>query len=425
MKRLERILLYAFLVLLPFNIKKFIANPLNTQPLNEFSAIFLYLSDVLILALLTLWLIKSIRAGKLKLKKIPVWSIFLTSFIALSTLTLFWSEILTLNLYFLIKLFLAVGLFLYLGQNLKKKILVPSLQIISLGGILQSLIALGQFARQSSLGLRYLGESVTSSGLAGIAKIDIGSIKMIRSYGTFSHPNILGTFLLLALYCSIHLALKKKRVFLFTIPFLVLGLILTFSRTILLLGSASIIFYLTYFFFKKKDKHILRPLLVFVVSLVVLALPLLPLLSQRANVTHQDQAVSLRVFYNKAAVEIIKKSPLMGVGLGNFTTELKSGYPDLENWQYQPVHNIYLLITSEVGIFGLLTFIFFLIFFAKQYLVSNVQKPETSAFFVLFIAFLLIGALDHYFFTINQGILLFWLTLGLVGVSMVPVPKEE
>jgi len=417
MKSLEKILLYVLIFSLPFNIKKFIVNPIKIEHVTEFGSIFLYLSDILILILLALWLVRIIKKRKIKVIKIPLWEIFLIIFILILVLSLFWSQNLTLSIYSTVKILLCIGLFIYLKNNLTKKTFLNSLKIISLGGVLQSFITLIQFIKQSSLGIVYLGESVVSRSLAGIAKIDVGNIKIIRSYGTFSHPNILGAFLLLALYCSIYLVLKKRKVFLLTLPFLVLGLILTFSRSILFFGLIPLIIFLTYKFFKNRKIEILKPLFAIILSILILSIPLSPLLIQRVAIDSQDQAVSLRIFYNKSAIEMIKKSPLVGVGLRNSTLELKKIYPDLEDWQYQPVHNIYLLIASEVGILGLLVFILFLLFLFKRSTELEIVNQERHMFLILTSVFLILGLFDHYFFTINQGIIIFWLILGITSTK--------
>jgi len=417
MKLLEKILLYVLVFSLPFNIKKFMTSPIKAEHLTEFSAIFLYLSDVLVFLLLALWFIKILKKREIKVTKIPLWGIFLVMFILILVLSLFWSQNLTLSIYSTTKVLLCIGLFVYLKNNLKEKTFLNSLKIISLGGVLQSFIALIQFIKQSSLGIVYLGESVVSRSLVGVAKIGVGNIKIIRSYGTFSHPNILGAFLLLALYCSIYLVLKKRKVFLLTLPFLVLGLILTFSRSILFFGLIPLIIFLTYKFFKNRKIEILRPLFVIILSILILSMPLSPLLTQRMSIDSQDQAVSLRIFYNKSAIEMIKKSPLVGVGLRNSTLELKKIYPDLEDWQYQPVHNIYLLIASEVGILGLLVFILFLLFLFKRSTELEIVNQERHMFLILTSVFLILGLFDHYFFTINQGIIIFWLILGITSTK--------
>ncbi len=419
MKKLEKILLYIFLFLLPFNIKKFIANPLKIEPLTEFSAFFLYLSDILIISILILWLTRSIKIKQFKFKKLSLWSYFLILFVIFLFLSLISSRDLVISLYFLVKFLLVIGLFLYLRLNLTKKMFLNTLRIFTLGGLIQSLIALGQYVYQSSLGLRYLGESIVASNLAGVAKLDIMGDKLIRSYGTFAHPNILACFLLLTLYSAVYLSLEDRRAYVFSLPIISLGLILTFSRAILFLGLVSLIIFFVYSYLKTGKKKKLKPALVLFMSFVVFSLIFLPYLTQHFNIQKEEQAVSLRMFYNKASYQIIKKSSLLGVGLGNFMPKLKEIYPNLEDWQYQPVHNIYLLMASEVGIFGLLAFVLFLIFLLRvNFLKPKIYNLEYFIFYILCLAFLCIGLFDHFFFTINQGILIFWLTLGITNCEI-------
>jgi O-antigen ligase len=329
------------------------------------------------------------------------------------------SQNLVISSYFLVKILLAIGLFLYLKLNLTKKIFLNTLRIFAIGGLIQSIVALGQYIRQSNLGIRYLGESIIAPNLPGVAKLSFLGEKLIRSYGTFAHPNILACFLLLALYSAIYLSLKNKSVYLFSLPIISLGLILTFSRTVLFLGLVLLIIFFTYNCLKTKKKEILKPVLVSFISFTVFSLIFLPHLTQRFNIQKEEQAVFLRTFYNKASRQIIKKSPFLGVGLGNFTFKLKEIYPDLKSWQYQPAHNIYLLIVSEVGILALLVFILFLAFLLQ----ANLLKLKTYnlkhfMFYILSFAFLCIGLFDHFFLTINQGILIFWLTLGIMNCEI-------
>jgi hypothetical protein len=79
--------------------------------------------------------------------------------------------------------------------------------------------------------------------------------------------------------------------------------------------------------------------------------------------------------------------------------------PNLQSWDYQPVHNIYLLILAELGIIGFILWLIPVLFLTKK-----------SSFIcsLLFIVILAISLFDHYFWTLYFGILLFWLTLGLM-----------
>lgn len=60
------------------------------------------------------------------------------------------------------------------------------------------------------------------------------------------------------------------------------------------------------------------------------------------------------------SIETIFTHSLFGVGVGQFVPELWRTYPDLPVWQYQPVHNLFLLIWSELGVVGLVLFLMLL-----------------------------------------------------------------
>ena len=102
------------------------------------------------------------------------------------------------------------------------------------------------------------------------------------------------------------------------------------------------------------------------------------------------------------AAEIIKNHPLFGTGLGQYLyaqSQLQQNFPDLLN---QPVHNIFLLLSSEAGlvIISLLWFLFF-----------NQIKAFATKYLFIFLAILVTGFFDHYWLTLQQNFLL----LGVVG----------
>ncbi|MCK4892131.1 MAG: hypothetical protein KAS78_05680, partial [Candidatus Pacebacteria bacterium] len=55
------------------------------------------------------------------------------------------------------------------------------------------------------------GESVIGPQIPGVAKIAVDGEKIIRAYGTFPHPNILGGFLIFTTVITIYLYLEHKR----------------------------------------------------------------------------------------------------------------------------------------------------------------------------------------------------------------------
>ena len=82
---------------------------------------------------------------------------------------------------------------------------------------------------------------------------------------------------------------------------------------------------------------------------------------------------------------------------------------------HQPVHNIFLLIAAEAGIFALAFFLFAIYNIVRH---SKTAVPEPILRYTLLIilgGFLGLGLVDHYMFTIQQGSLIFWLTLGFLA----------
>ena len=90
--------------------------------------------------------------------------------------------------------------FLYFRKN-KALIKDNLVKIIPCWIIFESLLAMAQMAKSGSLnGIFYwLGERSFSFNTIGIAQMSVFGRGLIRAYGTFSHPNSLAGFLLVAL----------------------------------------------------------------------------------------------------------------------------------------------------------------------------------------------------------------------------------
>ena len=102
----------------------------------------------------------------------------------------------------------------------------------------------------------------------------------------------------------------------------------------------------------------------------ILIIAYLPLVSARltdnigfsADYVSDNRALSDRIFYNNVSRETISDNFITGSGPGAFIFQIdryleRNNIPqNLEHWEYQPVHNIYLLICSEIGIIGFVIF---------------------------------------------------------------------
>ena len=368
---------------------------------NEYQSVFLYASDIAAGALFLWWLFCD---GKKK-------SINLTLFLPLFLL-LFWffvSSIFSPNIFLGLYRTLKFAEFLWLFYYIRgAKFFQTVLSAILASAAFQSVLAIIQFTTQHSLGLWILGEERLSPVLAGVAKLDFHGQKIIRAYGTLPHPNVLATFLFLAFFIIIPpFSRPRKRrdnLDLALIPLLTLGLLLTFSRTVILLSVIAMVFL---FFINRQKKQFAA----FALSLCVFGIILAPYFFTRFSINPQEQAVDLRIFYTQNALASIRAHPLFGVGPGQFTSYQQAiiTHEKLPQWANQPVHNIYLLLASEAGLPALLFFLWFL---------YNLFLHSKKPFIILCSSFLILGLFDHFFFSYQAGALLFWLTLALAGAMV-------
>ena len=311
--------------------------------------------------------------------------------------------------------------------------LFRSYWVILLGGAFQSILALGQFYLQKSWGLFWLGESRLGQEILGVAKLELEQQKFIRGYGTFPHPNLLGAFLLFSLAAGIWLLRNQRREkyqsigLFFPITLILIGLTLSFSRSAWLATALwGLLFYMPILFQKNKKFYSLKKAfltfatrkkfhlailaLIFCGSLFFLA-PFI--LSRIASSFQNDPSFSLRKEYASAAKELIGQKPLTGFGLGQFCFQLTQSNPMWlrQPWTIQPVHNLYLLAVVETGIGALLFFGGVLRLSTGRFLLTKEIFPA------LFLSFLFLGLFDHYFWTLPQGRLLFFLALAFSALS--------
>jgi len=137
------------------------------------------------------------------------------------------------------------------------------------------------------------------------------------------------------------------------------------------------------------------------------------------------------IFINVSRGTIISNW-LLGAGNGQFVLTMDKYYSVfLENWQYQPVHNVFLLIWSELGILGLIPFIWLLwkMFYSSYFscikFVPRGTNVTTSTSVKLkenqiiargiLLGLVFIMLFDHYLWDIQQGQFIFWLIIGIVG----------
>jgi hypothetical protein len=300
-----------------------------------------------------------------------------------------------------IRLLLYIFTFYNLKENIKDllrdKILIVILISSILSVLFQGVIALLQFSGGSSIGLSFLGESNIVNGMIGSSFLELKNTVYLRGYGTFPHPNVLGGWLIFNILLGWYLfdSMKRKRDY--SILLMVLSslvLVLTFSRISWLVCGIIWLAFIMKTFVSKRNR----------------LFSFIPLLSERVlNLFNGgDTSWSDRLSLIKSSFHIIEKNFLFGVGLGNFTNKMEDTIPTTSNGVLllQPVHNIFLLMFSELGLIGTGLFGTLLYFFFKD-------RKWNLRFILSLVSIFIIGMFDHYMFSLPQGLGLFFFMIVL------------
>lgn len=284
--------------------------------------------------------------------------------------------------------------------KLKEWFLVP----LAYSLVFFSLINIVQFSLQKSIGglFYFLGERAININTVGISKVTIYGGEYLRSYGTFSHPNSLAGFFLIGLACVLFSDFPKK---LMTLKWLAMGgslisIFLSFSLS----GYFGVLVLPVLYYLSKRGVKLARFYRTLVIIAVGVSLVLSVVSTNFLSAFNFEKSIKERLLLAEGARRMVSESPVFGVGFRNFIyANTKEGFvaPSL----FQPVHNIFLLITSEAGMVGLLLVL---------YIFLNIKKQKKVDAGLLVGIFLIIftGLFDHYWLTLQQNQLLFALILG-------------
>lgn len=357
----------------------------------DYLAVTVYFWDLLVYGL---WFIVLYRKIALNGKALTVLLIFLISVVT----SMFFSDNWQVGISRLVNL-IPAGLFgLYISSkeiSFIKKLLIKYLPYTLLGS---AILALLQFISGSSIGLWILGERDFDLSTPSIATFNWYGQIFLRPYATFSHPNVLSAYMLLASLILLFLTGFRKGYSVFVQSLSVITILISFSRS-----SIAVLGVLGFFVLRKK--------IIYLILVAILVLPFLYIRFESA-LNFDQISITRREELAETAWTITKKSPIVGIGLNNYIpTAATSVFLSGTNRFLQPVHNIFLLTLSETGLIGIVGFGFFLLsplfFYSDKCLLSKSQIVA----FLLVVSFL--GMLDHYFLTLPQGQRLLFLLWGI------------
>lgn len=357
---------------------------------NPLEGIDLASARVLAILIFTVWLTESLWQKRFFLPKSKN-ALFLFSFLFLAFFSLFWVE--NINWGFRKAVFLLSFFPLYLvtfassSTIARKKILI---KVLALGGALLAIIGLLQFSSQYVFGIStayawwgkhlapiFLGNSFSASVLENPSwLVNAGGKDFFRVISIFPDPHMLAFYLNMLLPFATVLAMqgrskKENALWMIAALAILLASLLTFSRGGYLgLATAFIILSVPFLSSLGIKKIIPAAALLLFICGPFLLFPN-PITSRLTSIFDFSEGSNLgRIETWSRAVEIIRNNPL-GVGLGNYALAIK---PSADYREPIYAHSVYLDIASEIGIIGLVFWIFML----SGVMISFIKKRKES-----------------------------------------------
>jgi hypothetical protein len=288
---------------------------------------------------------------------------------------------------------------------------------------IQSILACGQFVLQQTLvppqlNLPWLPSDVSRGGTPVV--LSPAGDRLLRGFGTFPHPNILGGYLALALVCLpvLRQAWPRGSMLWWLVGgVLVAGLLASFSRAAWLAALAGLGTWWWTGHRRGRAGWGLLGLVPLTAAVVALS-PLAPTVATRvfpfgpeSNALERGSVENRLALDRSGVSEAMDHLPL-GVGGGNYgVVALAEGYQ--EGWG-EPAPNLALLIATELGIPGVL---------AAGVVVAGVfgAVVRRGGFDVALaaagLALLVLAMVDHYLWTMPLGRAIAWAGLALLAAG--------
>ncbi|HEY8601634.1 MAG TPA: O-antigen ligase family protein [Thermomicrobiales bacterium] len=298
------------------------------------------------------------------------------------------------------------------------------------GALLVSLLAIGQV--------------LTGQGVVAVSGVR-------RALGTYQHPNALALYLVRAAAFALGLLVlaptpRRARWLLGAIPFLLLALVLTFSRGALIgLGIGAALLAFAYLYRPTaasgeatEAPSSLRVVLLAACGLYAVAALVVTILSLTGTVNLRGgDSLGLREMIWRSALAMIRDHPAFGVGLDQFYYQYAPRYINPAAWGERYTahpHNLLLDFWVRLGIMGLAWIVW--MFASLAFAIARGWRASADdmrrviiAAAVAFTAAFIHGLVDNFYFLIDLAFV-WWFLLALLaiaseGVVITPTPDTQ
>jgi len=313
------------------------------------------------------------------------------------------------------------------------------------GAFFQSVIAIGQVARQGPVGLSAIGEYEILPDSTGLSYLKVNGIEWLRPYGLTVHPNTLGGFLAVAVIGVGTLLVIRPNgqrprwltvVLAMATAMSASGLLFTFSRSawIALAASGAMLYVVCARWVPAQiDWRRLRLVLVGLAGLtLVFAVAYHDLVFARTGLGDESgelRSISDREVFIGYTLRMIAQQPVIGLGVGMnawASAQMIRDDPRQIDMQAQSVHDVPLLIWSELGLVGLL--LWGAAWLGAGWIMFRVRHsldPLALALVAGGVAMFGAGLFDYYGWGLFHFGLLWWGILGVALHSCVTTPPAN
>ncbi|GAB4550833.1 MAG: hypothetical protein OHK0023_17260 [Anaerolineae bacterium] len=303
------------------------------------------------------------------------------------------------------------------------------------GLIVQGLIVILQMHLQGSVGVWGLGEFNLYPTRRDLSVVVADGIRLIRPYGLQAHPNIAGGYLAIGLLVLAGGVFTEVRGKLPMIGAAVLSLgfwamLLTFSRGAWLsfaigLLTLAILTWHARLWRRESLQRALAVLLIMSGIGLLFVVGYGSFLLARAGINSGETeqiSVAQRGVFMGIAHDLILRHPTGGTGIGTFAWEAADMLRRLpyRGLRGENVHNVPLLITSELGVLGLLGWLLMHITWVA-YIWRKVRDPYALGLAAAAVALLVIGLVDHYPFGMYHGLIM---SFGCMAAACYPASRH-
>lgn len=249
----------------------------------------------------------------------------------------------------------------------------------------------------------------------------------VRVYSVFGNPNVLAEYLIMTIPLSISLfwyskKIHKKLIFLATSSILTLALVLTLSRG----GWIGFAFSALIFLVLVEKRLLLSIIPISIAGIFFLPQSIINRILSIGNLADSSNAYRLTMW--GISLDIIRDHPLAGVGFGHlpFKETFETYIRTMPTYH---AHNTYLEIAAELGIPGLIAFLF-LLFIVFKYGVQSLVSGENryikimgAGAFAGLGALLMHGAVENVIY-LTRIIVYFWILIGFI-LTLMKIKRQE